>query len=71
MVLVLIAIVIAIPVSWFLMQHWLEDFAYRDNIGWWVIALTAMGTVLLAFGTVSIQALRAALENPVKNLRSE
>jgi putative ABC transport system permease protein len=71
MVLVLIAIVIALPVSWFLMQQWLEDFAYRDNIGWWVVALTGIGTVLLAFGTVSIQAVRAALENPVKNLRSE
>ncbi len=69
--LVLIAFVIAAPIGWWSMQQWLDNFAYRINIEWWVFALVALLAVFIAFLTVSIQALRAATANPIKNLRTE
>jgi putative ABC transport system permease protein len=69
--LVLIAIVIASPVAWFVMRKWLQDFAYRIHISWWVFALTAITSVLIAFVTVSFQAIKAAIANPVKSLKTE
>ncbi|MDN5287821.1 MAG: Macrolide export ATP-binding/permease protein MacB [Mucilaginibacter sp.] len=69
--LVLIAIVIAIPVASFTMNKWLEDFAYRINIGWYVFALAGLMAILIAFITISFQSIKAALANPVKSLRSE
>ncbi|AYL94836.1 ABC transporter permease [Mucilaginibacter celer] len=69
--LVFIAIVIAIPVSWFFMHKWLQGFAYRQNIQWWVIALAAVSAVLIAFATISFQSIRAALANPVRSLKNE
>jgi putative ABC transport system permease protein len=66
-----IAIVIATPVSLWLMQGWLENFAYQVSVQWWVIGLAAGAAVLIAFFTVSFQSVRVALENPVKSLRSE
>lgn len=69
--LVLIAFVIAAPVSWYYMNKWLQDFAYRINIGWWVFAMAGMFALAIAFLTISFQALKAAIANPVKNLRTE
>ncbi|MBO0930839.1 ABC transporter permease [Fibrella aquatilis] len=69
--LVLIAIVLASPVAWYAMNRWLESFAYRITIGWWVFALAGLLAVGVALLTVSFQAIKAALMNPVKSLRSE
>ena len=69
--LVLIAFIIAIPVSWWAMNEWLQDFAYRINIGWWVFAGAGAFALLITIVTISFQAIRAALANPVKSLRTE
>jgi putative ABC transport system permease protein len=69
--LVLIAIVIATPLAWYAMNKWLQDFAYRINIQWWVFAVAGLLAVLIAFATISYQAIKAALMNPVKSLHSE
>jgi len=69
--LVVIAIVIATPVTWYAMNRWLEDFAYRIHIGWELFALTAILALLIAFVTISYQAVKAAMTNPVKSLKSE
>lgn len=69
--LVLIAIAIAIPAAWFTMNKWLEDFAYRISIGWYVFVLAGVMAIFIAFITISFQSLKAALTNPVKSLRSE
>lgn len=69
--LVCIAIVIASPFAWYVMNKWLQDFAYRVNIQWWVIAGAGAGALLIAFITISFQSIKAALANPVESLRSE
>ncbi|MGC4101695.1 ABC transporter permease [Ferruginibacter sp.] len=69
--LVLIAIVIASPIAWLIMNSWLKDFAYRIHISAWVFILAAAAALLIAFFTVSFQAIKAALANPVKSLRTE
>ena len=69
--LVLVSAVFAIPLSWFIMHRWLENFAYRVNISWWVFALAAILAVLIALVTISFQTVKAALTNPVDSLRSE
>jgi putative ABC transport system permease protein len=69
--LVLIAILIATPVAWYVMHQWLQNFAYQTDISWQVFALTTAVALLISFITVSYQAIRAALANPVKNLRTE
>ena len=69
--LVLLALVIASPIAFFTMQKWLQDFAYRIQINWWVFALAGSLAIIIAFITVSFQAVKAALANPVKSLRSE
>ena len=69
--LVLIAILIATPVAWYLMSGWLQQFAYRTNIGWAVFAIASILTILIALATVSFQAIKAASANPVKSLRTE
>ncbi len=69
--LVLIALVIASPLAWFGMHKWLQGFAYRINIGFWVFILAGIVAVLIALLTVSFQAIKAALTNPVKSLRTE
>ena len=70
-VLVVIALCIASPVAWIFMNKWLQDFAYRVNINWWVFAIAAILSLSIAFITVSFQAIKAALANPVKSLRTE
>jgi ABC-type antimicrobial peptide transport system permease subunit len=69
--LVLVAILIATPVTWYFMNNWLKDFAYHINIQWWVFVLTGLLAIIIAVLTVSYQSIRAALMNPVKSLRSE
>jgi putative ABC transport system permease protein len=69
--LVLIASVIAFPVAWWAMHTWLQDFAYRVNIGWWVFAIAGVSAVVIALATISYQAVKAAFMNPVKSLRTE
>lgn len=69
--LILIAAVIAFPIAWFAMNKWLQDFVYRINIGWWVFAAAAVIAIIIAFITISTQAIKAALTNPVKSLRTE
>ncbi|MGA0557897.1 ABC transporter permease [Larkinella sp. VNQ87] len=69
--LVVIAIIIASPVAWYVMHEWLQGFAYKIDIGWWVFALAGFLSVGIALLTVSFQSIRAALTNPVKSLRSE
>lgn len=71
MKLVFIAAIIASPVAWWAMNKWLQNFAYQTKIGWQVFALTTLIAVVIAFTTISFQAIRAALSNPVKSLRTE
>lgn len=71
MKLVLIAIVLSTPIAWWSMDKWLSDFAYRTNMSWWVFASAGVVAFLIAFITISFQAIRAALANPVKSLRTE
>ena len=69
--LVVVAIVIASPIAWYAMNAWLQDFAYKIDISWWVFALAGVLAVGIALLTVSFQSVRAALANPVESLRSE
>ena len=69
--LVLIALVIAIPLAWYLMDNWLKDFAYATSLEWWIFAVAGLLAILIAFLTVSFQSVKAALANPINSLRSE
>ncbi len=69
--LVLMAFVIASPVAWYAMYRWLQDFEYRVNISWWVFALAGGTALFIALLTVSFQAIKAAVANPVDSLRNE
>jgi len=69
--LVLVAFVIAIPIAWWAMNKWLQEFAYRTPISWWMFAVAAVASVLIALVTVCFQSVKAALMPPVKSLRSE
>ena len=66
-----LAIVIASPIAWWAMNKWLEDFAYRIHIEWWVFAIAALVALLVALLTISYQSIKAAVQNPVKSLRTE
>jgi putative ABC transport system permease protein len=70
-ILLFISILIASPVAWYFMNKWLETFAYRIDIAWWMFAAAAMLAVILALITVSFQAIKAAVANPIQNLRTE
>jgi putative ABC transport system permease protein len=69
--LVVIASVIALPVAWYAMHNWLNDFAYRIEIKWWMLLLTSVIAIIIVICTVGFQSIKAALMNPVKSLRSE
>src|SRR5215218_6818359 len=69
--LVIIAFAVAIPIAWFAVNQWLQDFAYRVDIKWWVFPLAGIIAVLIALFTISFQSIKAATANPVKNLRTE
>lgn len=71
MKIVFVAFLLASPIAWWAMNAWLDDFAYRVGLQWWIFALAGTGAVLIAFLTVSFQSVRAALANPVRSLRSE
>lgn len=66
-----IAFVIAAPIAWLVMSNWLQDYQYRISIDWWVFAIVGMAAMLIAVLTVSFQAIKAAMANPVKSLRTE
>ena len=66
-----IAVIIASPLAWYIMNRWLQDFAYRINVQGWVFIAAGGAAILIAFITVSLQSIKAALANPVKSLRSE
>jgi len=70
-VLVVISLLIAIPVAYYFMNGWLHQYQYRSPITWWIFALSGTGAIAITLITVSFQAIKAALANPVKNLRSE
>ena len=69
--LVVIAAVIAFPIAWFAMHTWLQDFAYRTSISWWVFLMAGLLSAIIALATISFQAIKAAIANPVKSLRTE
>ena len=69
--LVLVATIIASPVAWYVMNRWLEDFVYRVNVSWWIFLAALAIALMIAMLTVSYQAVKAAMANPVKNLRTE
>jgi hypothetical protein len=69
--LVFIAIVIASPIAWWNMNQWMKNFAYKDTIEWWIFVLSGLAAVSIALLTISFQSIKAALTNPVKNLRAE
>lgn len=69
--LIFIAFLIAAPIAWYSMSHWLQDFAYKIDLSWWIFALAAAISILITLITVSQQAIRAAVANPVTSLRSE
>jgi putative ABC transport system permease protein len=67
----LIGLIIASPIAWMVMNKWLQVFAYRTNISWWVFVFAGILAILIALFTISFQAIKAAVANPVKRLRSE
>ena len=69
--LVIIAALIAFPLAWYAMNQWLQSFAYPTDVSWWIFALAGAATAVIALLTVSFQAIKAALTNPVESLRSE
>jgi len=69
--LVLISFVIATPVGWWAMNKWLQGFNYRVTIAWWMFAMAGLIAILIAMITVSFQALKAAVANPTKSLKTE
>jgi putative ABC transport system permease protein len=69
--LVLIAFVIAVPIVWWAMDKWLQAYAYRIHISWWMFGLAGLIAVAIAMLTVSFQAIKAAVSNPVRSLRTE
>lgn len=71
LLLVAFAFLIAVPVTWWAMNSWLQEFAYRTHIGWWTFAVAGILAFGIALLTVSLQALKATLTNPVKSLRTE
>jgi len=70
-VLITIAFIIASPVAWYFMDKWLQDYVYRINISWWIFIVGGISSIIIALMTVSFQAIKAALANPVKSLKTE
>jgi putative ABC transport system permease protein len=69
--LILIASLVALPVAWFFMHKWLQDFAYRIDVDWWILLLSAFAACFIALITISFQSIKAAIANPITSLRSE
>jgi len=70
-ILIAIAFLIATPLAWYFMNRWLQDYAYRINVSWWVFAAGGGAAIIIALATISFQAIKAAMANPVKSLRTE
>jgi putative ABC transport system permease protein len=70
-VLIAIAFAIATPIAWYYMHRWLQDYVYRIHISWWLFAVGGLASIIIALATISFQAVKAALANPVKSLRNE
>ena len=70
-VLIAIAFAIATPIAWYYMNRWLQGYAYRINVNWWLFAAGGLAAIIIAFATISFQAIKAAVANPVKSLRTE
>jgi ABC-type antimicrobial peptide transport system permease subunit len=70
-ILILVAFAVAVPVAYYMMSNWLSNFAYRINITIWVFALAVVASVVIAWVTVGYKAIKAAIANPVKSLRTE
>jgi putative ABC transport system permease protein len=70
-ILVAIGFVIASPIAWYFMHQWLQDYVYRINISWWLFAAGGLVAIIIALATISFQAIKAAIANPVKSLRTE
>jgi putative ABC transport system permease protein len=66
-----LAFLIAAPLSWLVMSDWLQNFNYRVSMSWWIFVVAGVGSVAIAFLTVSFQAIKTSLANPVKNLKAE
>ena len=71
MILITIAAIIAIPIASYMMNRWLEKYQYKTEMVWWIFAASGFGAIAITLVTISYQAIKAALANPVKNLRSE
>ncbi|HET6769570.1 MAG TPA: FtsX-like permease family protein, partial [Chitinophagaceae bacterium] len=71
LVLIFISSLIAFPIAWWAMNNWLEDFPYRVTISWWIFGIAIIAALVIALLTVSFQAIKAALANPVQSLRTE
>lgn len=71
LMLVVVSILIASPLAYYAMNHWLQDFSYRIDIGWWVFGLAGVIAIIIALTTVGFQSIKAALANPIESLRSE
>ena len=70
-ILISIAFIIATPIAWYFMNKWLQDYVYRINVSWWIFVIGGVASVIIALATVSFQAIKAAIANPVKSLRTE
>lgn len=70
-ILVVLALLIGIPLAWYFMNNWLENYKYRTEISWWILAAAACGALIITILTVSFQAIKPAIANPVKSLRIE
>jgi ABC-type antimicrobial peptide transport system permease subunit len=70
-ILVTISLLIAVPVSWYFLHGWLQHYTFRTEISWWIFIAAGLGALVITLITVSFQAIRAALTNPVTSLRSE
>jgi hypothetical protein len=71
MLLIIIAFIIAAPLAWMGMHKWLENFAYRTSISWWIFGMGGVIMIVIALCTLSFQTIKAAMANPVKSLRTE
>jgi putative ABC transport system permease protein len=69
--LVFISIIIATPLAWLVMNKWLQGYAYRQNIQWWVLVIAGVGAIFIALVTISAQSFKAAIANPAETLKSE
>jgi ABC-type antimicrobial peptide transport system permease subunit len=70
-ILIAIAFVIATPIAWYYMHQWLQDYAYRIDVSWVIFFASGMAAIIIALATISFQAIKAAVANPVKSLRTE